>query len=206
MLVEYDSAADEWNPLCSPCKGSIPTLPNEDVRKWSQRRMALEGVDTNPDERGFMRGPLCIPPSTSTCPSCGGSLRHSLKIAKPDIIIRTYRGAIMRQAFDMKCAHCGHVRSWDPFSECILTINDGHEGGEHATIMSFYVNMPSIWMRNCRLSISDLSLIEQSLIEQSLIDDVALIYGCVRFVLYCLVLSCLVLSCLVLCSWVGTHI
>jgi hypothetical protein len=129
FLVKWNSQNDQWIPTCSPCQQSIPTYPSDDARKWAQRRMDLTDVERTLDSNGFMQGLPCVPEPTNTCPGCGVSTEDSARLEQSPFILRTYRGAVLRRVFSYQCLQCHHVRRWDPYSECILTINKGREGG-----------------------------------------------------------------------------
>jgi hypothetical protein len=127
--VQYDHETDQYIPVCSPCREQIPTMPTPKALEWARRRLELKDVQTKPDARGFMRGKVCKPEPVDSCPNCHASSTMFLDVEKPELIVRTYRGAIARRVVDVKCRQCQHVRSWNPYSECILTINHGREGG-----------------------------------------------------------------------------
>ena len=129
-LVEYDRERDQWIPLCSPCRTPIPTFPTSEAKMWAQKRLDLADIDRNIDRRGMMTGPPCMPKAHTSCPKCGASTRDALRVEKQSFVMRTYRGAVVRRVFDVQCASCRDIRSWDPYSECILSINEGREGGE----------------------------------------------------------------------------
>ncbi len=127
--VRYDHDTDQYYPTCSPCQEKIPTLPTAEALEWARRRLELKDVNSTPDARGFMRGSVCKPEPVSSCPQCSTSSANFVDVEKPEMIVRTYRGAIIRRVVDVKCRNCKHTRSWNPYSECILTINNGREGG-----------------------------------------------------------------------------
>jgi hypothetical protein len=130
--VQHDHQRDQWVPLCSPCQQSLPIAPTQAARDWATRRLDLVDVNRTPDAQGYMRGKACVPRAVSECPKCGSSTKESIAVERNnEFILRSYRGAIIRRILDQKCKNCGNIRTWDPYSECILTINDGREGGKH---------------------------------------------------------------------------
>ncbi len=138
MLIEYDHQWDQWVPLCSPCRAPIPKFPTSDVKAWAQKRLDLVEVDRSVDRNGMMAGPPCIPQGVANCTKCGSSMRDAFMVEQRPFTLRTYRGAVLRRVFDVQCAKCHNKRSWDPYFECILTINEGREGGKRlAKLLNF---------------------------------------------------------------------
>jgi hypothetical protein len=135
-LVEYCFEKDQWIPLCSPCKQAIPQYPTTELKTWAQKRLDLVDVDRTLDKNNMMLGLPCMPASKAACPKCSASTRDAVKLEKRPFTLRTYRGAVLRRVFDVQCTRCQDIRSWDPYSECILTINDGREGGEKHDVVS----------------------------------------------------------------------
>lgn len=134
-FVRYDPTTDQWQP--TKFSGSPIPLTLEEcteiVKEFMYARkfgagLAVDqtGMNTFVDDEGYLRGALCRP-DRETCPTCGCALDE---IDEGFVIIRTYAGAVKREAKSCLCRLCGQTFKWDSTREGIHMI--GKEGGKGA--------------------------------------------------------------------------
>jgi hypothetical protein len=142
-FVAYDHRNDQYRPAKQCSTTPLPLFMGDEEKYWRSARLDRTHVSRNDHgtivvENGCMKGLDCKP---TKCRGCMSSLKQGTGLFSHVLKLRTRRGCVLRNIFQVVCPYCNESNKWDPASECIHTIRNGREGGEFWCLLRYVTKL-----------------------------------------------------------------